>query len=205
MKPNLHLAFIAIASLGAVPVIAQTSASATGQIATPSSATDAKIAELQAAGFTRIEVKNGPTQSKIEAIRGQEKVEMVIDQTTGATLKEENERVGLFANRQAGVEVRDRNRDFVTVGASDNDDDHHKSRLSSKGQRHLEVEDEREDEQDDDSDDDTHDGDHDSEDDGDDDSDGDGGHDSNHNGDDDGDHDSGDDDGDDDGGSDSDD
>ena len=56
----------------------------------PSTA-DALAAELQAAGYTRIEIKEGPTQTKVEAVRGSEKLEYVFDRRTGAILEREVE------------------------------------------------------------------------------------------------------------------
>ena len=51
--------------------------------------TDRLVQELQTDGYTRIEVKTGPTQTKVEAIRGTEKVEFVYDNATGTILKRE--------------------------------------------------------------------------------------------------------------------
>jgi uncharacterized membrane protein YgcG len=85
--------------------------------------TDEVIATFQADGFTRIEVKQGPTQIKVEAIRGTEKVETIYDAETGAVLKSEVETVGPNENVTPGVSVRDRNSDFVDVGDDEDDDD----------------------------------------------------------------------------------
>jgi hypothetical protein len=75
-----------------------------------------------AQGYTRVEIKTGPTQMKVEAIRGTEKLEVIIDTATGAVLKTETEAVGAFENTRPGVSVRDRNRDFLRVASSDDDD-----------------------------------------------------------------------------------
>ncbi len=80
------------------------------------------IADYQAQGYARIEVRSGLTQIKVEAIRGTEKVEVILDKTTGAVLKTETYPVGLFENSTPGVSVRERNRDFVRV-VNRNDDD----------------------------------------------------------------------------------
>jgi hypothetical protein len=76
------------------------------------------IAELQAAGYSRIEVKVGPTQMKVEAIRGTEKVELVYNRATGTLLKRGVETLRPGENTASGVFVRERGRDFVRVRAS---------------------------------------------------------------------------------------
>ncbi len=84
------------------------------------------VADLQAAGYTRIEVKRGLSQMKVEAIRGSEKLELVLDRATGAVLKREAEAVRAGENTAAGVSIRDRGRDFVRVsggGVTESGDD----------------------------------------------------------------------------------
>lgn len=84
--------------------------------------TDQVIADLQAEGYTWIEVKRGPTQIKIEAVKGTTKVETVIDAATGAVLKTETETASLRDQERTGVQVRDRNEDFVDVSGPGDDD-----------------------------------------------------------------------------------
>jgi uncharacterized membrane protein YgcG len=84
---------------------------------------DSVITDFQSQGFTRVEVKVGPTQMKVEAIRGTEKVEVIYDIATGTVLKRETGTVGAFENTTPGVQVRDRNRDFVRSGSDDSSDD----------------------------------------------------------------------------------
>ncbi len=74
---------------------------------------DAIIDSLSAQGFTRIDVRSGPTQFKVEAIRGTTKVETVFDKVTGEILDQEVETVSFFENTSPGVRVRERDRDFV--------------------------------------------------------------------------------------------
>jgi hypothetical protein len=76
---------------------------------TARSVADALIAD----GYTRVEVKVGPTQMKVEAIRGTEKVETVYNIETGAVIKSETEAVDNDDNTRPGVSIRDRGRDFV--------------------------------------------------------------------------------------------
>ncbi|NBR91687.1 MAG: PepSY domain-containing protein, partial [Rhodobacteraceae bacterium] len=45
-----------------------------GGMATAQSSVEGIISDLQAQGFTSFEVKNGATQSKVEAVRGTEQV-----------------------------------------------------------------------------------------------------------------------------------
>lgn len=84
---------------------------------------DEAVADLRAAGFTRIEVKVGATQMKVEAIRGTEKLEVVYDRVSGAVLKSEVETVGAGETTAPGVSVRNRDRDFVRVADRRSDDD----------------------------------------------------------------------------------
>jgi hypothetical protein len=80
------------------------------------------IDDLSAQGYTRIEVKVGPTQIKVEAIRGTEELEQVFDSATGNVLKSEVDRVDADDNVTPGVTVRNRNRDFVGARGDDDDD-----------------------------------------------------------------------------------
>ncbi len=79
------------------------------------------VNDLRSQGYTRIEVRNGVTQTKVEAIRGTEKLEMVYDRATGAVLKSETEAVGLTDNTAPGVRIRNRNRDFLRVSSGGDD------------------------------------------------------------------------------------
>lgn len=105
-------------ALGLVALLVTTSA----QIASALT-TDDVIAAFEADGFTRIEVKQGPTQIKVEAIRGTEKVETIYDAETGEVLKSEVETVGPNENVTPGISIRNRDKDFVDVGEDDDDDD----------------------------------------------------------------------------------
>lgn len=83
------------------------------------------VSDLQAQGYTRTEVRVGPSQIKVEAIRGTEKLEMILDKASGAILKSEVATVRFGENTAPGVSVRDRNRDFVRLVAGNrpSDDD----------------------------------------------------------------------------------
>ena len=84
--------------------------------------TDGLISRFQGDGYTTIEVTRGINETKVEAIRNNEKVEVVYDNTTGAVLETEFGAPDADDDIQPGVTVRDRNRDFVRED-DDRDDD----------------------------------------------------------------------------------
>lgn len=84
---------------------------------------DSVVADYQAQGFTRIEVRSGLSQMKVEAFRGTEKVEVILDKATGDILKRETGTADIFDNTTPGVSVRERNRDFIQTSSDDDDDD----------------------------------------------------------------------------------
>lgn len=84
--------------------------------------TSALVADYQARGYTSIEVKNGPTQTKIEAIRGAEKVEVIYDRATGGILKSETGPAEAGDDVRPGVSIREREKDFLR-GSGDDDAD----------------------------------------------------------------------------------
>lgn len=85
--------------------------------------TEAVVAGLQADGYTWIEVKRGPTQVKIEAVRGTEKIETIYDRATGVVIEREVEVADGDDLGRTGVEIRDRSRDFTDGRGRDDDDD----------------------------------------------------------------------------------
>ena len=97
--------------------------SASAFVNTSSDNTDQLIRDLQDQGFTRIEVENGVSQTKVEAIRGTEKVETVFDRATGDVISQEVETVRDGEDTSPGVEIENRSRDFVDAEGSDDDDD----------------------------------------------------------------------------------
>jgi Mg-chelatase subunit ChlI len=80
----------------------------------PQALADAYIAE----GYTYVEVKVGPTQTKLEAIRGDRKVEVIYDNETGAVLKQEFEDADADDQGRTGTSIRTEDKDFL-----DDDDD----------------------------------------------------------------------------------
>ena len=80
--------------------------------------TEALVADLQRQGYTWIEVKRGPTQTEVEAVRGEVKIETVYDTATGRVLDHDTDRASRREQGRTGVEIRDSARDF-----EDRDDD----------------------------------------------------------------------------------
>ena len=83
------------------------------------------VRSYQAAAYTYIEVADGPTQIKVEAIKGSVKVEVVYDKVSGDVVKQESEAVSGKEAAQAGVEIKSTDKDFERKagGASDDDSD----------------------------------------------------------------------------------
>ena len=77
--------------------------------------TETVVADLQGQGYTRVEVKTGPTQTKFEAIKGSEKLEVIYDNASGNVLKTETGTVGWYESTRDGVYYDDRGRDFLSV------------------------------------------------------------------------------------------
>lgn len=125
--------------------------SATGALAL---STQDLIDRFSADGFTRIEVKSGPTQTKVEAVRGTEKVEVVYDNASGSVLKREVEMLAPGRVPAPGIEVDTRDRDFVRTGGSQDrlarsDDDDH-GRRHGRGSDDSHDDDSHDDDSDDD-------------------------------------------------------
>ena len=99
-----------------------------GAAATAAVTTESVVREFQADGYGWIEVKKGPTQMKVEAVRGTEKVEVVIDIASGDVLERETETASLRDQGRTGVQVQDRARDFTGRDDDSDDDDDHSGR-----------------------------------------------------------------------------
>jgi len=142
------------------------------------------ISQLRGEGFTYFEVKNGPTQVKIEAIRGNEEVEVIYDLATGALLKQEMGRAGADEQGLSGIETDQEDEDFVAASGAvfdgdgdgdgddddddeDEDEDDYESELEEweeeLEEREAELYDDDDDEEDDEDDDDEEDDDDDDE------------------------------------------
>ena len=106
--------------------------------------TDAIVANLRDLGYDFIEIQNGLDQVKVEAVRGSDKLEVVYDRTSGAILKQERERAEASEVNRTGVQVRDRNRNFLDVGpiaalADSSMADDVVARLQADGYQFIEV------------------------------------------------------------------
>ncbi|WP_439156390.1 PepSY domain-containing protein [Yoonia sp.] len=104
--------------LSTTAAIAMTATAAFSQ-----SIADQVITQLQEQGYTRIEVENGPTQVKVEAIRDGMKLEVVYDAATGAILKEEVAPIDADDDVRSGVSVRDDDEDFIDDEDDEDDED----------------------------------------------------------------------------------
>ena len=92
-------------------------------MAMAASLNDQIVESLQSRGFGYIEIKNGPSQTKVEAIGDGQKLELVYDNASGAILKQEQERAGAGDQGREGVEISSRNDDFVDGQGNDGNDD----------------------------------------------------------------------------------
>ena len=90
--------------------------------------TDDVIAKFQEMGFDYIEVKEGITQLKVQAIQGADKYEVIYDRATGTILKQETERADADEIGRSGVEIDRRARDFL----DDDDDDERRDEDDSR-------------------------------------------------------------------------
>ena len=104
------------AVLAASTVIAATSAMA-------AVTNEGLIETYKAQGYTRIEIKRGLSQTKVEAIRGNEKIEVIYATETGAILETETEMVDGDDDVAPGIESRNVDKDFVGPGSDDDHDD----------------------------------------------------------------------------------
>ncbi len=105
---------------------------------------------LIADGYSFVEVKQGPTQTKIEAVKGTTVVETIYNNDTGDIIKQETEAADAEYLDRTGVDFKLTNKDFEDTDAEEDDED--------------EDEDEDEDDEDEDEDDDNDDDDNDNDD-----------------------------------------
>lgn len=85
---------------------------------------DKTVLDLQAQGYTRIEITLGATQAKVEASNGTIKVETVYDLVTGDVVKTETDTVDPNESQTPGVEIKTTNNEaFVDGGHDDGEDD----------------------------------------------------------------------------------
>lgn len=88
------------------------------------SITDQIVSQLQAQGYESIEIENGQTQIKVEAILNGRKLEVVYDALTGVILKEEVSTADDDDTLRRGVRISSSDDDdFLDDDEDDNDDD----------------------------------------------------------------------------------
>jgi hypothetical protein len=80
---------------------------------------DSYIAE----GYTYVEVKVGPTQTKLEAVKGERKAEVIYDNATGDVIKSEFEDADADYIGRTGVEIDTSDKDFEDADDDEDDDD----------------------------------------------------------------------------------
>lgn len=107
------------------------------------SATQGIILQYQDLGFQYIDIEEGRTQTKVEAIMPDgRKVEVVYDNSTGRILKQENDRADSYERRERGVDVDREDYDFVDAsgnyleGYDDDDDDDFDDRYDDDDDRY---------------------------------------------------------------------
>lgn len=81
------------------------------------------VKSYQEAAYTYIEVKDGPTQIKVEAIKEGVKVEAIYDKATGDVLSSESHTVSAGEAGLSGVEVNKVGDDMADQSGSDGTDD----------------------------------------------------------------------------------
>lgn len=89
--------------------------------------TDKIVADLSSRGFTSIEIKNGPTQVKVEASRGNSDVEIVYDRATGQIISQDMDVADDGEDNKTGASVShsdDSQDDNHDDDHDDHDDDH---------------------------------------------------------------------------------
>lgn len=84
--------------------------------------TDQVAQRYQELGFDYVEIKEGIDQLKVEAIRGDRKIEVIYDRATGKILKQETERATLAEMARNGVDIDTRNENFLDRDDFDDDE-----------------------------------------------------------------------------------
>ena len=108
---------------------------------------DQLITAYRNQGYTSVEVKLGPTQIKVEAVSGRQKIEVIYDRETGTILSKERS-LATGDDLTGGVEIGKSDDDFID-GADDEADD------EADDDTDDDTDDEADDDTDDEADDDT--------------------------------------------------
>jgi hypothetical protein len=111
-----------------------------------------------AKGYTFVEVKIGPTQTKVEAIKDGRKVEVIYDNATGRIIEQENEAADHDDIGRIGKDVKTVKKDFEDGDEDDDDvDDDDDDDDDDDGDHGPDHDDDGDDDDDDDGDDDDND------------------------------------------------
>ncbi|KAF0171905.1 MAG: Uncharacterized protein FD162_2713 [Rhodobacteraceae bacterium] len=81
------------------------------------------VATYQSQGYTYVQVKDGISQIKVEAIKDGVKLEVIYDKASGNVISQETRAVQGSEAGLSGVEVQHSNGDFDDTGDDDNDGD----------------------------------------------------------------------------------
>ncbi len=73
-------------------------------------------------GYTYVEIKVGPTQTKLEAVKGDRMVEVIYDNETEEVIKKEFQDVEDDYIGREGVEIDQSDKDFEDVDGEDDDE-----------------------------------------------------------------------------------
>ncbi len=95
--------------------------------------TDRIVSDLTEQGFDRIEVREGLTRTRVEAIRGTEKVEQVFSRTTGDLLRQELDTADRDEDMAHGVSIREFGSNFPGRNRDDSDSTRHAGRDAETG------------------------------------------------------------------------
>lgn len=135
-------------------ITAAVAAIALGAIATQSMAdafADQVVADLQAQGYSVVEVELGPNQVKAEAIMGDTKIELVYDRATGEVLSREEEKADAEDMADTGLEIEQSASDFIDADGNEIDDDDDDDKDDGDEDDDDETDDDKDDDKDDDS------------------------------------------------------
>lgn len=80
------------------------------------------VLDLQAQGYTHIEITVGATQAKVEASNATTKIETVYDLVTGDVVKTETAAADPRDSQRPGVEIKTTD-EFTFIGGDDSEDD----------------------------------------------------------------------------------
>jgi phosphopantothenoylcysteine synthetase/decarboxylase len=101
-------------------------------------------------GYTYVEIKTGPTQTKVEAVRDATKIEVIYDNETGAVIAQETGPVDDEYVGRTGVEIDSSNKDFEDASDDDSVDEDDDDENDDHGGDHDSGDDDEGDDDDDD-------------------------------------------------------